>query len=175
MLVPVRIPFLRLGQRQAALAHKRLYALLFPVAVRNVIQQLLQLHSAAVPIRHHRIVLTQLCAGSHHTEALQNTLHLRLSDGRCEPVPDLPGEGIFQLLQNLLIVRVHRDRLGQQIIQVQPRPAIYPEGSLGNNVLIHLMQRVTKLRHTHAIQIEHHRIKIPGVFPVSLPTEIRDR
>ena len=108
-LIPVRILLLRLGQRQAALSHERLYALLFSVAVRNIVQQLLQLHSAAVPIRHHRIVFSPLCAGSHHTKSLQNTLHLRLPDGRCEPVPNLPGEGIFQFFQNLLIVRVHRD------------------------------------------------------------------
>ena len=72
-------------------------------------------------------------------------------------------------------MRVHRDRLGQHIIQMQPRPAVYHEGSLGNNVLVHLMQRVTELRHTHAVQIEHHRIEIPCVFPISLPTEIRNR
>ena len=173
-LIPVRILLLRLGQRQTALSHERLYALLLTVTVWDIIKQLLQLHRTAIPIGHHRIVLSQLCAGSHHTKTLQNALHLRFTDGRGKPVPDLPGKGIFQFLQNFLILWIHGNRLGQHIIQVQPCPAVYYEGCFGNNILVHLMQRVTKLRHTYAVQIKHHRIEIPGILPTALPTKIRD-
>ena len=94
-LIPVRVLLFGLGQRQAALSHERLYALLFPIAVWDIVQQLLQLHRTAIPIGYHRIVLPQLGAGSDHTETLQNALHLRLLDGRGVPVPYLPGKGIL--------------------------------------------------------------------------------
>ena len=35
----------------------------------------------------------------------------------CKLIPNLPGEGIFQLFQAFLVVRVHRHRLFQHIIQ----------------------------------------------------------
>ena len=44
-------------------------------------------------------------------------------DGRGEPIPNLPGEGILQLLQIVLVLRIHGNRLGQNVIQVQLRIA----------------------------------------------------
>ena len=171
-LIPVRVLLFGLGQRQAALSHERLYALLLSVAVRDIVQQLLQLHRTAIPIGYHRIVLPQLRTGANHTEPLQNALHLRLLDGRSKPVPDLPGEGVFQFFQNFLILRVHRDRLRQHIIQMQAGPAVYHESGLWNNILVHLMQRVPELRHPYAVQIKNHRIEIPGILPPALPAKI---
>ena len=75
---------------------------------RHLPKQLLQLHRAAIPIGYPRTVLPQLGAGSDHPEALQNALHLRLLNRRSKPLPHLPGETVIQLLQNLLILRVHR-------------------------------------------------------------------
>jgi len=69
-IIPVRILLFCLGQRQAALSHECLYALLLSIAVRDIVQQLLQRHRTAITISHHRIVLPQLRAGANHTESL---------------------------------------------------------------------------------------------------------
>ena len=79
--------------------------------------------------------------------------------------PDLPGKSVFQFLQNLLILRVHRNRLRQHIIQMQAGSAVYHEGSPGNNVLVHLMQRIPELRHPYTVKVKDHRIEIPGILP----------
>ena len=55
---------------------------------------------------------------------------------------------------------------------MQACPAVYDKGSFGNNILIHLVQRITKLRHTDTIQIENDGIKISGILPATLLTKI---
>ena len=100
---------------------------------------------------------------------------MRLLDGGGIPVPNLPGEGILQFLQTFLIVRVHRDRLFQHIIQVKPCPAVYDKGCLGKNILVHLVQRVTELGHTYPIQVKNHGIEIPGVLAAPPPPKVGQR
>ena len=174
-LIPIRVLLLCLGQRQAALSHKPLKPLLLPVAVRNIIKQPRQLHRPAKPERPHRVLTPQLRAGADHPKALQNPLHLRLLDGRGKLIPNLPGEGIFQLFQAFLVMRVHRHRLFQHIIQVKPCPAVYNKGCLGQNILVHLVQRVPKLGHTHPVQVKNQGIEIPGIFAAPPPPKIGDR
>ena len=174
-LIPIRILLLRLGQRQAALSHKPLKPLLLPVTVRDIIKQPRQLHRPAEPERPHRVLTPQLRAGADHPKTLQNPLHLRLLDGGGKLIPNLPGKGIFQLFQAFLVVRVHRHRLFQHIIQVKPRPAVYNKGCLGQNILVHLVQRVPKLWHTHPVQVKDQGIEIPGIFAAPPPSKIGDR
>ena len=174
-LIPIRVLLFRLGQRQAALSHKPLKPLLFPVAVRDIIKQPRQLHRPAEPERPHRVLTPQLRAGADHPKALQNPLHLRLLDGGGKLIPNLPGKGIFQLFQAFLVVRVHRHRLFQHIIQVKPRPAVYNKGCLGQNILVHLVQRVPELGHTHPVQVKDQGIEIPGIFAAPPPPKIGDR
>ena len=174
-LIPIRVLLLCLGQRQAALSHKPLKPLLLPVAVRNIIKQPHQLHRPAKPERPHRVLTPQLRAGADHPKALQNPLHLRLLDGRGKLIPNLPGEGIFQLFQAFLVMRVHRHRLFQHIIQVKPCPAVYNKGCLGQNILVHLVQRVPELGHTYPVQVKDQGIKIPGIFAAPPPPKIGDR
>ena len=59
-LIPIRVLLFRLGQRQAALSHKSLKPLLLPVAVRDIIKQLPQLHRPTEPERPHRVLTPQL-------------------------------------------------------------------------------------------------------------------
>ena len=174
-LIPIRVLLLRFVQRQAALSHKPLKPLLLPVAVRDIIKQPRQLHRPAEPERPHRVLSPQLRARADHPEALQNALHLRLLDGRGKLIPNLPGKGIFQLLQAFLVVRVHSHRLFQHIIQVKPCPAVYNKGCLGQNVLVHLVQSVPELGHTYPVQVKHQGIEIPGIFAASPPPKIRNR
>ena len=102
-------------------------------------------------------------------------MYLRFFNRGGIPVPYLPSEGIFQLLQAFLIVRIHRNRLLQDIIQVKPCPAVYNKGRLGKNILVHLVQRVPELRHTHPVQVEYHGIEIPGIFATPTPPKVRQR
>ena len=174
-LIPIRVLLLRLGQRQAALSHKPLKPLLLPVAVRDIIKQPRQLHRPAEPERPHRVLTPQLRAGADHPKALQNPLHLRLLDGGGKLIPNLPSKGIFQLFQAFLVMRVHRHRLFQHIIQVKPRPTVYNKGCLGQNILVDLVQRVPELGHTYSVQIKHQSIEIPGIFAAPPQPKIGDR
>ena len=70
---------------------------------------------------------------------------------------------------------VHRDRLFQDIIQVKSSPAVYDKGCLGKNILVHLVQRVPELGHTHPIQIKDQGIEIPGVLTAAPAPKVRQR
>ena len=69
-------------------------------------------------------------------------------------------------------MRVHRDRLLQHIIQVKPCPAVYDKGCLGKNILVHLVQGVPELGHTHPIQVKDQGIEIPGVLTAPPPPKV---
>ena len=174
-LVPVRVLLLRLSQREPTLPHEAHKVLLLPVAVRDKLQQPFQRHPPTEPVGRHRVLPAQFGAGADHPEPLQNALHLRLLDGRGVPVPYLPGKGILQFLQAFLVMWVHRDRLFQDIIQVKSSPAVYNKGCLGKNILVHLVQRVPELGHTHPIQIKDQGIEIPGVLTAPPPPKVRQR
>ena len=72
-------------------------------------------------------------------------------------------------------MRIHRDRFLQHIIQVKPRPAVYDKGSLGENILVHLVQRVPELGHPHTIQVKDQSIEIPGILAAATPPEVGQR
>ena len=72
-------------------------------------------------------------------------------------------------------MRVHRDRLFQDIIQVKSRSAVYDKGCLGKNIIVHLVERVPELRHPHPIQVKDQGIEIPRIFAAPLTPEIGDR
>ena len=55
---------------------------------------------------------------------------------------------------------------------MQAGSAVYHEGSPGNNVLVHLMQRIPELRHPYTVKVKDHRIEIPGILPTALPSKI---
>ena len=55
---------------------------------------------------------------------------------------------------------------------MQAGSAVYHEGGLGNNVLVHLMQRVPELRHPYTIKVKDHRIEKPGILSPALPAKI---
>ena len=42
---------------------------------------------------------------------------------------------------------------------MKSRPAVYDKGCLGKNILVHLVQRVPELGHTHPIQIKDQGIE----------------
>ena len=71
-------------------------------------------------------------------------------------------------------MRVHRHRLFQHIIQVKTCPAVYNKGCLGQNILVHLVQRVPELGHTYPVQVKHQGIEIPGVLAAPTQPKIRD-
>ena len=72
-------------------------------------------------------------------------------------------------------MRIHRDRFLQHIIQVKSRPAVYDKGSLGQNILVHLVQRVPELWHLNPIQVKDHGIEIPGILAAATPPEVGQR
>ena len=173
--IPIWVLLLCFIQRQAALSHKPLKPLPLPVTVWDIIKQPFQIHWPTEPERPYRVLPPQFRARADHPKALQNTLHLRFFYRGGISVPNLPSKGIFQLLQAFLIVRIHRHWLFQHIIQVKPRPAVYNKGCLGQNILVHLVQRVPKLRHTYPVQVKHQSIKIPGIFTAPPQTKIGNR
>ena len=59
--------------------------------------------------------------------------------------------------------------------QVKPCPAVYNKGCLGQNILVHLVQRVPELGHTYPVQVKHQGIEIPGIFAAPPPSKIGDR
>ena len=118
--IPVRVLLLCCRQRHTTLFQNALQLLPFTVRRWYVSQQIIQLYPAPKLKRYHRIAFTQFCSGADYPEPLHKTLHLRLLNRGRVPVPNLPGQGILQFLQIMLILRIHRNRLGQNIIQVQP-------------------------------------------------------
>ena len=53
--------------------------------------------------------------------------------------------------------------------------AVYNKSRFGNDILVHLMQRIPELRHTYTVQIKNDGIEISGISPATLPTEVWDR
>ena len=54
-------------------------------------------------------------------------------------------------------------------------PAVYNKSRLGKNILVHLVQRVPELGHTHPIQIKDQGIEIPSVLATPPPPKVRQR
>ena len=58
---------------------------------------------------------------------------------------------------------------------MKPRSAVYNKGCLGKNIIVHLVECVPELGHTHPIQVKDQGIEIPCIFAAPLTPEIGDR
>ena len=75
----------------------------------------------------------------------------------------------------MLVLPVHGNRLGQNIVQMQSCSTVHYKSSLGQNILIHLMKHIPELGHSNPVNIENQGIKEPRKFPGPLSPVIRNR
>ena len=166
LLVPLRIELLRLRQRDHSLrADIRPVERHIHLAGRDRRLDVFQrVPPITEPISPHRVPLAELAQGSHAPEALIDPGQIRLVRGqRAGVIPQPPDERLFQIPQHGLQIPIERDRLRQQIVQVQPLARADKVGRAELHTVPELLQQVLQLVDPDIVDVDCHGEELMGI------------